>query len=215
MKAQPLLVACSVELGEFTLDVNFTADPGEVMGLTGGIGSGKSTVLRLLAGSLGASAGRLTFGYLVWDDPATNTHVAHRPVTMMGQRPLNELPEELTGVEAVAESITAIDPDHKTPVNSARSMLAEIGVADHVADRLPFTYSGAEAQRVALARAIAPSPPVILLDEPFGAMDKRSGTAVRQWLQRWLANFDGIAVIASTNLNHLSELDARLVDLDG
>lgn len=211
---KPLLVESSVKLGEFSLDVNLRAEPGEVIGLTGGIGSGKSTVLRLIAGRLDAAAGRLCFGDVVWDEPATDPRIGKRPVALMGQRPLMELPEHMTGVEAVADGIKTLDPNHGDPNEVARRILADLGVADSVAERLPLTYSGAEAQRVLLARTVAPSPPIVLLDEPFSAMDKRSGATVRHWLQRRFAGFGGIAIIASTNLDHLAELDARIVDLD-
>jgi ABC-type sulfate/molybdate transport systems ATPase subunit len=82
-----------------------------------------------------------------------------------------------------------------------------------VVDRLPWTFSGAEAQRVSLARALAPRPAVVLLDEPFGAMDKRTGTNIRAWMVEWFADYEGVVLIASTRVEHLKQLSDHIVDL--
>lgn len=210
---QQLQVSCSVTLDQFSLDIFLTAACGQVVGLTGDIGSGKSTTLGLIAGRQRATAGTIRFGEQVWDDPTAGLFVASRPVTQLSQRFQNDLPEGLTGVEAVVENIAAHRPDHPDPTAAARELLAELGVGDHVVDRLPWTFSGAEAQRVSLARALAPRPAVVLLDEPFGAMDKRTGANIRGWLVNWFADQDTVAVIASTRTDHLEQLTDNIIDL--
>lgn len=215
MGSQTLEIAASLVLGEFALDIALMAEPGDVIGLTGDIGSGKSSTLALIAGRLKASSGCLTFCDEVWDEPATATFVKQRPVTLMSQRFHNDLPEDLTGTEVVAKKVAELDHGHQDPERTARLMLAELGVGDHVVDRLPWTFSGAEAQRVALAKALAPRPPIVLIDEPFGAMDKRTGSSIRQWLRQWLNEFDGITIIASTRTDHLEELTTRVSNLGG
>lgn len=209
-----LAVSASLQRDGFALELDFRAEPGEVVGLSGDIGSGKSSALWLVAGRLRASSGQLTFGDAVWDQPSTSSFEADRSVSLLTQTYQNDLPEDLTGTEIVIGNIERLNPADPQPEQTARAMLAELGVGDHVVDRLPWTFSGAEAQRIALAKALAPRPSVVLLDEPFGALDKRTGAAVRQWLAHWFSEFDGVAIVASTRLDHLESLADRIVPLD-
>jgi len=215
-----LIARAVLERDAFRLAVDLDVEPGEVVGLTGDIGSGKSSLLWLLAGRLRATSGIVALGDDVWDEPSGTRFRQERPVTLLSQNYQNDLPENLSGVEIVCRSIQRFDGDRCDPdpdldtERVARSMLAELGVGNHVVDRLPWTFSGAEAQRIALARALAPRPAVVLLDEPFTAFDKRTGTAVRRYLADWLADFDGIAIVASTRTDHLEALTGRIFSLD-
>ncbi|MGI9596951.1 MAG: ATP-binding cassette domain-containing protein [Acidimicrobiales bacterium] len=220
MDSSPLTVSASLRRDDFELALDLRLEPGETLGLTGDIGTGKTSALWLIAGRLRASQGRVALGDAVWDEPSTATFVADRPVSLLSQAYQNDLPERSTGTEAVIANIeSSLNPDpdsgaDRDPEAIARTVLAELGVGDHVVDRLPWTFSGAEAQRVALARAVAPRPAVVLLDEPFGALDKRTGTEVRQWLAQWLAGYSGIAVVASTRADDLEQLTDRVISLD-
>lgn len=216
-----LRVDATVSRDEFSLTLDIEVWPGEVIGLTGDIGSGKSSALALIAGALRASGGSVAFGDTVWDCQHRSIFVADRPVAAMSQTYLNDLPEDLTGTETVVaniERLAALQGRDGGPPEDvermARSVLAELGVQDHVVDRLPWTFSGAEAQRVALARALAPTAPVLLLDEPFGALDKRTGESVRGWLGEWLDDYAGIALVAMTRVDHLQALASRVISLD-
>lgn len=207
-----LVVDAHIEREGFGLDVDLRVSSGAVLGLTGDIGSGKSSVLSLLVGGLRSVSGSVVVDGEIWDD--ATTFLEDRSVCLLGQRFRDDLPEELTGVEAVCAEILRIDPDEADAEQVAQSVLSGLGVGDHVVDRLPWTFSGAEAQRVALARTIAPYPRVVLLDEPFGALDMRTGAAVRAWLSEWLGDYDGMAVIASTDEAVLTELCDEIVSLD-
>ena len=213
-----LVVEATVRRDAFELSLDLEAVPGEVVGITGDIGSGKSSALALLTGGLRAADGTVSLGNTVWDQPATSTFVAERPVSAMSQQYLGDLPEDLTGTEIVAANIERLNGDQPPGAaatsDQARSVMAGLGVQDHVVDRLPWTFSGAEAQRIALARAIAPHPKVLLLDEPFGALDKRTSEAVRGWLADWLHDFTGIALVALTRVDHLEVLADRVISLD-
>lgn len=213
-----LVVEAIVRRDAFELSLDLEAVPGEVVGITGDIGSGKSSALALLAGGLRAAEGTVSLGNTVWDQPMTSTFVTERPVSAMSQQYLDDLPEDVTGTEIVAANIKRLSgdrlPDGSATSDHARSVMAGLGVQDHVVDRLPWTFSGAEAQRIALARAIAPDPKVLLLDEPFGALDKRTGEAVRSWLADWLHDFTGIALVALTRVDHLEALADRIISLD-
>lgn len=199
-----LVAAASIERDTFRLEVNLAVGPGETLGITGDIGSGKSSVLALLAGKLAPASGAVTGG-----DPDSTT-----VLTQLFQ---SDLTENRTGVENVVDAIAAIanpiSPPTQDPEQAARSILADLDVADHVVDRLPWTFSGAEAQRVALACALAPRPSVLLLDEPTGALDKRGRASVADYLERWLHRNVGRAVVASTNRELLDRLCDRVEEL--
>ncbi len=210
----PLTVAATIIRDEFSIDVDFRVTGGETLGLTGGIGSGKSSVAALVAGRLRAAEGVVSFGSEIWDQPSTATFVEARPVGFQSQNYLHDLPEELTGTEIVRRSVTSLNPTAGDPDQVARTTLAELGVEDHVVDRLPWTFSGAEAQRVALARALAPRPSVLVLDEPFGALARQARERARRWLADWLAEFPGVALIATTATDDLDILADRTHMLD-
>lgn len=199
-----LVAAATIGRDTFRLQIDFTVQPGESVGLTGDIGSGKSSALWLLAGRLTPTSGVVT-----------GTEIGG--ASLLTQLFQDDLVENRTGVENVADAIEAMGPSLADPVRdseaAARNILSELGVADHVVDRLPWTFSGAEAQRVALACALAPHASLVLLDEPTGALDKRGRAAVADYLRQWLTDYSGRAVVASTNRELLDRLCDRVVDL--
>jgi molybdate transport system ATP-binding protein len=153
----------------FQLDVDLTVAPGITI-LFGPSGSGKSTVLQAVAGLVRPDAGRITFGDTVWYDGEARTDVPphERRVAYVFQS-LALFPH-MTAVGNVAYGMNRDRPRAERR-EQARVLLGRVGVA-HLADRRPRTFSGGEAQRVALARARAIDPRVILLDEPFSALDR-------------------------------------------
>ncbi|HEX9104826.1 MAG TPA: ATP-binding cassette domain-containing protein, partial [Polyangia bacterium] len=153
---------------DFRLDVKFAAPPGVTI-LFGPSGSGKSTTLAAICGLITPQAGRIALGDEVWFDAARGIR---RPV-------------EARGIAFVFQSL-ALFPHmsalhnveygmHDLPraerAEKALKLLERVGVK-HLAKRRPRTFSGGEAQRVAIARALARSPRLVLLDEPFSALDR-------------------------------------------
>jgi ABC-type sulfate/molybdate transport systems ATPase subunit len=201
----------------FALRVDLEIPSGGIIGLTGGIGSGKSTVLDLIAGRVRAHAGSVCWEDRVWDDPTTGVFVADRPVAIQRQLFQADLAEDRTGVENVMDAIAvhADVSDADGWAGTTRRVLADLGLQDHVVDRLPWTFSGAESQRVALARVLASGAPVVLLDEPFGALDKRTRQRVTEYVADWLSRHPGVAVIASSDVELLERIGASAVHLDG
>ncbi len=150
----------------FELDVEFAVPPGVTV-LLGPSGSGKSTTLAVIAGLARAEVGRVTLGGEVWFDSQTRVDMAvHRRRVAFLFQSLALFPH-MTAVENV---IYGMDRRHHEGRARALEWLGRLHVT-HVADRKPQTFSGGEAQRVALARALASSPRVVLLDEPFTAVD--------------------------------------------
>ncbi len=153
----------------FNLDVEFSAPPGITI-LFGPSGSGKSTTLAAIAGLLTPGGGRVALGNEVWFDAGRKIDVPiHRRGIAFVFQSLALFPH-LTAVGNVEYGIDRAQPRGER-YQRAREMLERMRVG-HLADRKPSTFSGGEAQRVALARAFARSPRLVLLDEPFSAMDR-------------------------------------------
>lgn len=147
-------------------DLNLTIAPGEVVCLVGPSGCGKTTALRIAAGLERPSAGEVHVGRRRVVGPDANVPPEKRGVGLVFQD--GALFPHLTVIENVAFGLSVGTPGEKR--RRAGEMLELIGLSD-TADRRPTTLSGGQQQRVALARALAPAPAVMLLDEPFAALD--------------------------------------------
>ncbi len=149
------------------LQARFSVPPGVTV-LFGPSGAGKSTCLSAIAGLLRPGSGRICLGSEVLTDTATRTFVPpHRRRVALVFQSLALFPH-MTVLQNVAYGAAA--KDRQARRDEAQAWLARARVG-HLADRQPSTLSGGEAQRVALARALASLPRVLLLDEPFSALD--------------------------------------------
>ncbi len=152
----------------FSLDVAIDAPPGVTV-LFGPSGSGKSTTLAAIAGLVRPLEGRVALGREPWLDTDTGVDVpVHRRQVAFVFQSLALFPH-MTAARNVAYGMDRT-LDRAAKVTKARGLLERLRVP-HLADRKPPTFSGGEAQRVALARALATRPRVVLLDEPFTALD--------------------------------------------
>jgi len=153
---------------EFALDVELACPPG-ITCIMGPSGSGKSTLLAILAGLQAPDRGRVAVGREVWHDSATQTHVpVHRRRLSYVFQNLALFPH-MTAIANVTYGMH--DAPRGEREDRAIALLDRVGVK-HLARRRPRTFSGGEAQRVALARALGRTPRVLLLDEPFSALDR-------------------------------------------
>jgi molybdate transport system ATP-binding protein len=164
-----LAVDVRVAYRDFTLDVRFDAPPGTTI-LFGPSGSGKSTTLAAIAGLVRPKSGRIALGDDVWfdasarvDRPVHERHVAFVFQSLALFPHMTALGNVVYGMER-----TLSDSERHA---RAIALLGRLRVG-HLVDRRPETFSGGEAQRVALARAFAIKPRIVLLDEPFSAMDR-------------------------------------------
>ena len=178
----------------FTLDVELAAPAGSTLVLAGESGSGKSTVLRLLAGLERPDAGRIALGGAVWFG-ATDW-------LGPGQRDVGWVPQDyalfphLTVRENVEFGLRA---RRCTPGEVRRRVgaaLERFGLAD-LAGRHPVELSGGQQQRVALARALVVEPALLLLDEPLAALDLQTRQTVRGELRSLVAGFPGVTVFVT------------------
>ena len=152
---------------DFQLDVEFKAEPGITI-LFGPSGAGKSTILQAVAGLYKPTKGHIRYADETWSKPGTFVPPEKRGVAYLFQN-LALFPH-MTAAHNVCYGMSRKLPKAER-IKRAHALLTRVGV-DHLADRKPRTFSGGEAQRVALARALAMNPRVLLLDEPFSALDR-------------------------------------------
>jgi molybdate transport system ATP-binding protein len=155
--------------GPIPLDVTFEAAPGELVALVGPSGSGKSTILRAIAGLYRPAGCRVTAAGEVWSDAQSGVHVPtwQRRIGLVAQS--YALFPHLTAIGNITAALSNSEPGERHA--RARELLALVNLAGLEA-RLPAELSGGQQQRVAVARALARDPSVLLLDEPFSAVDK-------------------------------------------
>ena len=175
-------------------DVTFTAPAGAITALLGPSGSGKSTVLRMIAGLEEPNEGRIFMG----DDELTVKSVQERQVGFVFQH--YALFRHMSVSENVAFGLR-VRKESKQTRDSRVEELLDLVQLTPFADRYPDQLSGGQRQRVALARALAPQPQVLLLDEPFGALDAK----VRQDLRRWLDELHRELGVTSLLVTHDQE----------
>jgi sulfate/thiosulfate transport system ATP-binding protein len=153
---------------------------GELVALLGPSGSGKTTLLRMVAGLLHPDHGQVLFG----DVDATRLSLRERNVGFVFQH--YALFQQMNVAENIAFGLRS-RPRGKRPDKAAiqrrvEELLTLIHLPDH-GERFPRQLSGGQKQRVALARALAIDPSVLLLDEPFGALDAKVRVELRRWLR--------------------------------
>jgi molybdate transport system ATP-binding protein len=177
----------NAQRGSFHLQVKcrFVSDWTVIFGHSG---AGKSTLLRLLAGLDGQGPGNALQGRVELDsnilaDSAKRVWLApgRRSMALVSQHP--SLFPHLSVAANVAYGISGMD--RSTRARRVAEML-QLANATDLADRRPQDLSGGQAQRVALARALAPAPRLLLLDEPFSALDGTASDALVDRLQIWL-----------------------------
>ncbi len=198
---------------DFALDVELTCPPG-ITCIVGPSGSGKSTVLAVVAGLAEPDRGKIALGEEVWfsRDGARATvdvPVQHRRIAYVFQS-LALFPH-MTALANVAYGMQHV-PKLEQPAQ-ARAALAHMGV-EHLALRKPRTFSGGEAQRVALARALARAPRLVLLDEPYSALDPELRAQLIA-LERELATELGVPIVHVTHsMDEVKQLADQVVRIE-
>ena len=162
-------------------DVSLDIASGELVALLGPSGCGKTTLLRIIAGLESADAGSILFS----GADTTDVHVRERQVGFVFQH--YALFRHMTVAENVAFGLR-VKPRRERPsdaqIKAKVHELLGLVQLDWLADRYPSQLSGGQRQRIALARALAVEPKVLLLDEPFGALDAKVRKELRRWLRR-------------------------------
>jgi sulfate transport system ATP-binding protein len=197
----------SKRFGSFSAlnDVSLRVETGELVALLGPSGSGKTTLLRLIAGLEFADEGSILFD----GADATSRSARDRRVGFVFQH--YALFRHLTVFENVAFGLRVRPRRDRLPEAEIRrkvQTLLELVQLDMLAERYPSQLSGGQRQRVALVRALAVEPRVLLLDEPFGALDAK----VRKELRRWLRRLHDDLHVTSIFVTHDQEEALDLAD---
>ena len=162
-------------------DVNLDVPSGELVALLGPSGCGKTTLLRIIAGLESPDEGTIHFH----GKDTTERDVRERQVGFVFQH--YALFRHMTVFENVAFGLRVRSKEtrpNETEIKRRVHELLELVQLDWLADRYPPQLSGGQRQRIALARALAVEPKVLLLDEPFGALDAKVRKELRRWLRR-------------------------------
>lgn len=186
-------------------DVSLDVPTGELVALLGPSGCGKTTLLRIIAGLEAPDSGNILFH----GTDATAQQVRERQVGFVFQH--YALFRHMTVFENVAFGLR-VRPNRTRPSDAEIKRrvheLLELVQLDWLADRYPPQLSGGQRQRIALARALAVEPKVLLLDEPFGALDAK----VRKELRRWLRRLHDELHITSIFVTHDQEEALEVAD---
>lgn len=181
---------------------------GELAALLGPSGSGKTTLLRIIAGLERADTGRVLFD----GKDTTDSHIKDRNVGFVFQH--YALFKHLTVFDNVAFGLTvrpkSIRPS-KSEIKDKVFQLLKLIQLENLANRYPSQLSGGQKQRIALARALAVEPKVLLLDEPFGALDAQVRTELRRWLRRLHDEIHVTSVFVTHDQEEALEVADRIV----
>lgn len=197
----------------FRLDAAVRIDQGETVALLGPNGAGKSTVVGALAGLVALDGGFIRLGDRVLEDAYAGVFVppADRGIGVMFQDGI--LFPHMSALENVAFGLRSRKMPRREARLRAAGWLEAVGL-DGLADRRPDRLSGGQRQRVALARALTTEPSMLLLDEPFSALDISSRTGLRHLLRDHLAGFPGPALLITHDPTEAFLLADRLIVLE-
>jgi thiamine transport system ATP-binding protein len=180
---------------------SFRAEAGEVTAISGASGAGKSTLLDLLAGFLTPSAGRIDLD----NQDLVPLPPEARPVSLLLQS--ESLFEHLTAARNVALGLPA-RTDRAEAQRQIHAALAEVGL-EGIGDQVAHTLSGGQKQRVALARTLLRARPLLLLDEPFSALDDETRVAVRDLVRTLTVRHAWHTILVSHHADDVEALASR------
>lgn len=198
--------------GSFRALDNVSADipTGELVALLGPSGSGKTTLLRLIAGLEDLDPGHGSIRY--YEEDITGTPVRKRRVGFVFQH--YALFRHMSVFENVAFGLKVLPRDKrpaKPQIKDRVHELLRLVQLDGLAGRFPSQLSGGQRQRVALARALAVEPRVLLLDEPFGALDAKVRAELRQWIRQLHEELHITSVFVTHDQDEALEIADRVV----
>jgi sulfate transport system ATP-binding protein len=189
-------------------DLHLDIPSGELVALLGPSGCGKTTLLRIIAGLESPDRGSVLFH----GEDTTNTDVRSRNVGFVFQH--YALFGHMTIFENVAFGLR-VRPKRTRPTESAIiaqvTRLLDLVQLGFLAQRYPHQLSGGQRQRIALARALAVEPKVLLLDEPFGALDAKVRKELRRWLRRLHDEVHVTSVFVTHDQDEAMEVADRVV----
>ena len=196
--------------GSFTAldDISLHVDSGELLALLGPSGCGKTTLLKIIAGLEQPDSGHLLFE----GRDATSTHVSERGIGFVFQH--YALFRHMTVFDNIAFGLSVkprrIRPS-KEQIREKVTNLLKMVQLDWLANAYPSQLSGGQRQRIALARSLAVEPQVLLLDEPFGALDAKVRKDLRRWLRQLHDDINLTSIFVTHDQEEALEVSDRVV----
>ncbi|SDY91163.1 NitT/TauT family transport system ATP-binding protein [Evansella caseinilytica] len=181
-------------------NVDLTVEPGEFVSLLGPSGCGKSTLLNIVAGLDRATAGKVQVGERIVKEPGSDRGVVFQEAALMPW---------LTAVENVAFAIRK--KMKKTEATERAKEFLKLVHLSKFVDAYPHELSGGMKQRVAIARALAMDPEILLMDEPFGALDEQTRTMLHREVQFIWEETRKTIIFVTHNIREAIMLSDRIV----
>ena len=195
-------------------DVSFSINEGEILGVIGHTGSGKSTMLQHLNGLLKPDSGQIIIGDIdITDEKVKMTEIRKR-VGLVFQYPEYQLFEE-TVAKDVAFGPKNLGMSDDEIDKTVRKSLEMVGLSyDEIADRSPFELSGGQKRRVAIAGVIAMKPEVLILDEPTSGLDPYAHQEVLNMIRKIHKESTGIIIFVSHNMRDVANMADKVLVMD-
>lgn len=189
-------------------NINLDIHSGELLALLGPSGCGKTTLLRIIAGLEKADSGKIIFN----GQDSTDTHVSKRQIGFVFQH--YALFRHMTVFDNIAFGLN-VKPRKDRPSQEAirEKVMALLKMVqlDWLANAYPSQLSGGQRQRIALARSLAVEPQVLLLDEPFGALDAKVRKDLRRWLRQLHDDINLTSIFVTHDQEEALEVSDRVV----
>ena len=190
-------------------DINLTIESGKFYSLLGPSGSGKSTILRIIAGFTQPTDGKVYFD----GKDITNLDAAKRHINTVFQNyalfPHMTVEKNITYVPVISGS-----RDRKANHQLALKLLRQVGLEEEMASRYPSQLSGGQQQRVGIARALAAKPHILLMDEPFGALDEITRQGMQDELLKLKTDLGLTIVFVTHDIREAMKLGDRILVMD-
>jgi molybdate ABC transporter permease protein len=206
-----LIVEIKKQLADFQLDINFSNND-QPLGLLGASGAGKSLILRCIAGIETPNTGRIVLnGRILFDEKqGINLPIRSRKIGFLFQN--YALFPHLTVAQNIAFGLPKSTPKLLIK-QQVEAQLTSVQLPGY-ANRYPHQLSGGQQQRVALARALVSQPEVLLLDEPFSALDTYLRSQLEQQLITTLASYQGVTLFVTHNLEEAYRICQNLLVME-
>ena len=194
------------------LSGGFSCQPGELAALVGPSGAGKTSMLRVIAGLMRPTTSKIQINDEIWCDTDKGLHISarDRQVGLVFQS--YALMPHMTALENVSLALLHL-PKQERKAQSAH-YLKKMGLTEALYARKPAALSGGQQQRVALARALARRPSVLLLDEPFSALDQLTRKGIYAVLAELRQELNIPMVLVTHDLSDVRQLADKIVVID-
>lgn len=194
-------------------DVSFSVDKGEIVGIIGHTGSGKSTLVQQLNGLLKPTEGRVLFeGRDIWENPKEIKKIRSQ-IGLVFQYPEYQLFEETVFAD-IAFGPKNMGLDGEELKQRVYEICKLIGIPEEYFEKSPFELSGGEKRRVAIAGVMAMRPKVLILDEPIAGLDPKGRKDVVDMIIEYRNTYNATVLIISHNMEDMAVLADKLVVMD-